>query len=551
MAPSHPYAIREVCYNIWLDAFDDCLLSKKPRQKAVFLTASEFLECKWTETTGEVKKIWNQRSDSWRLPTSREQNLERCRSDHHCVWVGWFLPALYVAYNDQHDRDVSKRGCVNNTYDAEPLTRDSRPAIKKAFKVVYKPDCTVNNRLFALHSPDENGLCKAVSVPGGAGNVLFFSECRDDWQTGPVARRTSWLRRIADDFLARTSRVINQSSFMRQHDAGTEPQSFDERRASQYTRRANEDDAFVVWEMPDWDDGSEEYQPSEDEEEDDEEYGAESKKAVFNELRSLVQKPSRHARPSKTEPVSDRTFTTRKFTAINSPRKPSQTSLGRSHWLETILLLPEATAEKAECDSKIPAQRYQRVSAASEHARLSQCQPTKRQLAQFMGTEPVPSAKRSRPSQQAPAMAAQQKLHSKALEAVRSVPESRCGDDDDEVQFLRESPVFRGRKKTNPVTAPAAPAAPLSHEGISYVVDFISAGKMAKVARLPDATSRRATLKAFRKHLLSTTEAGSDALARNIAENEDEVTRVMLAEALVADLDEKLTKTPTSHSFVG
>ncbi|KAK6223150.1 hypothetical protein QIS74_03995 [Colletotrichum tabaci] len=545
MAPNHAYAIGEVCYNIWLDAFDDGLLSKKPRPKGQFLTVSEFLEYKWTETTGEVKKTWKQRSDSWRLPTSQEQNLEKYHSDHHCVWVGWFLPALYIAYNNQQDQEVLKGECVN-TYDVEPLSRDSRPAIKKAFKVAYKPDCTGNNRLFALHSPDENGVCKAVSVPGGAGNVLFFSEWRDDTQTGFSTRRTSWLRKIADDFLGRTSRVINQNSPLHRH-TGTEPQSFDECRASQHTRRANADYSHSLWEVPGWDDPSEEYQPSESEEEDDGEDDAETKKQVFDELLSLVEKPPGHTRPSKLVPVSDTMIPTRKFTAINMPRDPSQATLGRLQSPKTTVLLPEVTAEKPEHEHEIPAQISQRASAASGHAQLSKFQATKRQMAQSMDTEPFPNAKRSRPFPKAPVVTTKQSLNGKALEAVHSEANSRR-DDDDEVQFLRESPVSRGRKRTNPTRAPAAPP---SHESISYVIDFMAAGKMAKVARLPDATSRRATLKTFRKHLLSTSEAGSDALAHNIAENEDEVTRVMLAEALVADLDEKLSETSTSHSFAG
>ncbi|TQN69805.1 hypothetical protein CSHISOI_05701 [Colletotrichum shisoi] len=545
MAPHHAYAIGEVCYNIWLDAFDDGLLSKKPRPRGLFLNVSEFLEYKWTETTGEVRKTWKQRSDSWRLPTSQEQNLEKYHSDHHCLWVGWFLPTLYIAYNNQRDQEALKGKCVN-TYDVEPLSRDSRPAIKKAFKAVYKPDCTGNNRLFALHSPDENGVCKAVSVPGGAGNVLFFSEWRDDTQTGFTIRRTSWLRKIAYHFLGRTPRVITQSSFMHRH-TGRKPPNFDESRASQYAPQANADHSHSIWEVPGRDEPSEEYQPSESVGEDDGEDDAETKKQVLDELLSLVQKPSGHARPSKLAPVSDRIIPTRKFTPITLQREPSQAVLGRLQRPDTTLPLPEATAEKAEYKSEIAAQKLRRVSVASGHAKKSRSQATKRRMAQFMDPEPFPSAKRNRPLQNAHAVTTEQRLNSKALEAVHSEAGTRC-DEDDEVQFLRESPVYRSRKKTNPTTAPAAPP---RHESISYVTEFMAAGKMAKVARLPDATSRRATLKTFRKHLLSTSEAGSDALAHNIAENEDEVTRVMLAEALAADLEEKLSEASTSHSFAG
>ncbi|WYZ46180.1 hypothetical protein EsH8_IX_000405 [Colletotrichum jinshuiense] len=117
---------------------------------------------------------------------------------------------------------------------------------------------------------------------------------------------------------------------------------------------------------------------------------------------------------------------------------------------------------------------------------------------------------------------------------------------DDEIQFVREIPCRNGQDNTG--------IGSTSHsvsvgESVAFIIDFVTAGKVTKLARLPDAFSRRATLKTFRTHLKSTAMAQFDALAENITEIDDEDTRIMVAETLVERLNERMAGVVEAPSF--
>ncbi|GKT45809.1 uncharacterized protein ColSpa_05990 [Colletotrichum spaethianum] len=542
MAPNHRNAIGEVCYNVSLDAFDDSLRAYHQRPRRVSLVVSEFLKCQWSETKSEVIEEWNGCQDSWHWPTVHETDLEKWSSDHHCVWVGWFIPALYIPFSEMTMRssrevDVNKGQCVNSCL-AEPLNSSS---VSKAFKVVYKADITGKKKLFALHSPDETGICEAVSVPGGIPNVLFFSEWRDDAATGLTNRRKVWGKKLAELLSARMADSPLESPTLLQH-SGRERQNVDDE-SSMVEESSDHDDSHVS----------------------DVDYLANSESSESEEISepNLIDTKLKTSEDEEEGENEERHIDEDGFKDVRAPQPapPYAPSLDQLP-METAMYTRLVAGEKA---SDIPVVTYQDISdtpnrlmvtlrvpkTARQRARRTRdlhTVPTtmantnragtracKRWIPQLADFGPGPRPKRIRPSQQA---STGLKTDNRDAKDEISVKTEEKHDSDDEVQFIGEMRLSQGQQINIPIAKP--PTSPPS-ESAAFILDFIAADKIVKVARLQDAFSRRATLKAFRQHLKSTSEAESDALAHNIAENEDKVTRVMLAETLVADLKEKIT----------
>ncbi|KAK2051606.1 hypothetical protein LY76DRAFT_528239 [Colletotrichum caudatum] len=523
---SHP-ATGKVAYNVWLDAFDDGLWSDEPRPQKLRLVASEFFERQWINTRPEIINDWNRRQDSWRLPTAHEKDLTKWDIDHHCLWIGWFVPRLHRLYENR----ILQRGqCVNNCI-GRVLDRSN---VSKAFKVVYKSGGTSKNKLFALYSPDENGICRAISVPGGVCSVLFFEEWRDDTLNGRTSRQKSWLRNVMSSSLAERLIPAPKASY--------ELQPEEQGRQTCYDESALRD-CFVVGDQS---------PPSNDSDRDGSEYvfsGSESSESDND------SEPSPTSAQFKTfddeaEEESDDEHIGRKLTDLGPMQQDTSnqasyivstgnTALDNIPWsvrvarpLRRVRLRPPRSPLAAASirENNVPQSTTWDFGMAPK---TSGTQTRKRQVGQRV--ELASRSKRSRPSRQTSAGLVKAENGDTNDEDQSKVQNTH--DSDDEVQFIREVSLTKTRKKQDVATSVAQPP----RESVAFILDFIAAGKLSKVARLHDAVSRRVTLKQFRKHLTSTPGAESDALANNIAENDDEDTRTMLAEALAAELEEKMT----------
>ncbi|KAK1594173.1 uncharacterized protein LY79DRAFT_161311 [Colletotrichum navitas] len=542
MAPEHGKAIGNIAYNVWLDAFDDGLWSAEPRPQKMRLVASEFVERQWLKTRSEILKDWNRRHDSWRLPTTHEKALENCGTDYHCFWIGWFVPRLHRHYEDRS----SKPGQCVNSCSATVLTHFN---VNKAFKVVYKAGGTSKNKLFALYCPDTNGVCKAISVPGGVCNVLFFEEWRDDTLTARTARQRSWLRKVMSSSFAEPSSLIPEAS--------SELQLSERERQICHDESSLSDDFIVKDQSSSCDDsdgdGSEYIfsgsETSESEDNTDTTHTSANLKPFDDEAEEEVEEEKTDRKLIDTGPVqrgapahNSSIVSTRNSVLDNRyPAKAYVTivpeeeigcipNLSLSPW--EALSSRAAVAGRDDLEGRRETCRKGRATPA--YAKIPGTQTKKRQIGQHDKLDSRP--KRSRPSRQT--------LTALVIDDEDEVKVEKTHDSDDEVQFIREVSLTTNRK-----TQPVAPStAPSVIESAAFVLDFIAANKLAKVARLHDAISRRVTLKAFRKHLAFTSEADSDALAYNITENEDEETRIMLAEALAADLEEKMAAVAKHHS---
>ncbi|EFQ31068.1 hypothetical protein CGRA01v4_08482 [Colletotrichum graminicola] len=545
MAPEHGQAIGKVAYNVWLDAFDDGLRSAEPRPQKTRLVASEFVERQWLKTRGEIIKDWNRRHDSWHLPTTHETALENWGTDHHCFWIGWFVPRLHRNYED---RSPKPGQCVNSC-SAMVLTQFT---VNKAFKVVYKAGGTSKNKLFALYCPDTNGVCKAISVPGGVCSVLFFEEWRDDTLTARTARQRSWLRNVMSSSLAEPSSLTPEASSELQpnergrqifHEESSLSDSVVEDRLSSCNDSDGDGSEYVFSGSESSESGdntdtshtSESLKTSDD--------GAEEGEEQIDRKPIVTGPMQRDAPPHTSFIVSTRNtvLDTRspakaRVTKVPEAKIGSISNLSLSRW-ESLFWRAGVTGRD---DLEGRSETCPKGRATPAHAKISGTQTKKRRIRQHGELDSRP--KRSRPSRQA--STALVKAKNGDIDDEDEVKVENTHDSDDEVQFIREVSLTTNRKK-QPMTASAAPS---MTDSAAFVLDFIATDKLAKVARLHDAVSRRVTLKAFRKHLTSTVEADSDALAHNIAENEDEDTRIMLAEALAADLAEKMAVIAKPHS---
>ncbi|GJC78184.1 hypothetical protein ColLi_01022 [Colletotrichum liriopes] len=554
MPPNHRDALGEVCYNIWLDAFDDSLQLSRPRPRKVRLVASEFLSYQWTETESEVKRNWNARLDSWRLPTAHETDLRDWDSDHHCVWVGWFVPRLYIPFNERQmhsrrGRDIKRGKCVINCT-AEPLNPST---VSKAFKAVYKIDSISNNKLFDLYSPDEAGVCKAISIPGGMSSVLFFAEWRDDTEIGYAVRQKSWLRKVTAFSLAETSNSTPENPAQLRRSERVR-QSFDyelsisdESSIDDDLHESDSDYSFTGSESSKSGDLSEsdgtdgELRTFEHQEEDEGDEKHTNKEIAHDDI---IYRPFQAYNPSLVHSHEESALYSRLSSgsrASNMIKATSEAMPDSPNRLLVTLRVPNAAVRRAELEQR--SRGPHRTPTTAAHTNLSRLHAKKRQIGQPASSEFGPRIKRSRSSHQAPM--GLKRIEGRNIKDVIQVKTKMEHDSDDEVQFIGEVSIPQSRGNN---IAMAAPATPSPSESAAFILDFIAADKIAKVARLQDAFSRRATLKAFRRHLTSTSEADSDALAHNIAENEDEVTRIMLAETLVAVLKEKMAVVIKVHS---
>ncbi|OHW94794.1 hypothetical protein CSPAE12_06613 [Colletotrichum incanum] len=422
--------------------------------------------------------------------------------------------------------------------------------VSKAFKVVYKIDFPGNNKLFALYSPDETGVCKAISVPGGVCNVLFFAEWRDDTESGQTVRQKSWLRRVTGFALMETSNsTLKSSSQLQRSERGRDDELSinDESPTDDDPHESDSDYSFTGSELSKSDDLSESNYTdeklktfeSQKEDEDDEKHT--NKKTTQNDFMpqpfqadtpSLVLSPEESA-------LYSRLASRRRATGITNAT--SEAMPDSPNRLLVTFRVPKAAIQTADLERR--SMSLHKVPTIAARTNLSRPHAKKRQTGQPTIPELGPRLKRSRSSQQA--SAALKKTRNRNIKDVIQVKNEMEHGSDDEVQFIGEVSLSQSRENKLPMAAPATPS---PNESAAFILDFIAADKISKVARLQDAFSWRATLKDFRRHLTSTTEADSDALAHNIAENEDEVTRIMLAEALVADLKEKLTGVLKPHS---
>ncbi|GKT61837.1 hypothetical protein ColTof4_02533 [Colletotrichum tofieldiae] len=447
--------------------------------------------------------------------------------------------------HSRRGRDIKKGQCVINCT-AEPLNTST---VSKAFKAVYKIGSIGNNKLFALYSPDEAGVCKAISVPGGVSSVLFFAEWRDDTEIGYAVRQKSWLRKVTGFSLAKTSNSTPESPAQLRRSERVR-QSFDyelsisdESSIDDDLHESDSDYSFTGSESSKSGDLSEsdgtDGELRTEEDECDEKHT--NKKTAHDDI---IYRPFQAYIPSLVHSNEESALYSRLSSgsrASDMIKATSEAMPDSPNRLLVTLRVPKAAVQRAELErrSKSP----HKIPTTAAHTNLSRLHAKKRQIGQPAISELGPRIKRSRSCHQAPM--GLKRIDERNIKDVIQVKTKMEHDSDDEVQFIGEVSIPQSRENN---IAMAAPATPSPSESAAFILDFIAADKIAKVARLQDAFSRRATLKAFRRHLTSTSEADSDALAHNIAENEDEVTRIMLAETLMAVLKENMAGVIKVHS---
>lgn len=172
-------AAREICYNSWLDAFDDGLDYAGSPPRSMPLVVSHF---EGDDLMDRLENSWSvelETRDTWSLPFAHEKDVLG-HPDHPCgLWVGWWIPDMTDLYRPDRLRNASVENCGT-----VPLNHTT---VKKAFKVVYKLGVR-GPKLFALCEPNPDGLCIAAFVPREAENVFFFEEWRDDTLLGRLSR---------------------------------------------------------------------------------------------------------------------------------------------------------------------------------------------------------------------------------------------------------------------------------------------------------------------------------------------------------------------------
>ncbi|TEA18303.1 hypothetical protein C8034_v010973 [Colletotrichum sidae] len=180
MAPSNG----NIAFSLRLISFDDGLPLIETAPEGQVLLVKQFRGLIPMRNTPEkVLEDWDKIEDSWSAPTLAERGLQGRHVGAYGVWVGWFVPQLYECAVE----DVRSKS-INDTISVPHRA----PAIRKAFKVVYPLEGPGHQfRPYALCEPDDNGICSAHAVPGGAEKVMFLRDWRSDTETTISGRRAA------------------------------------------------------------------------------------------------------------------------------------------------------------------------------------------------------------------------------------------------------------------------------------------------------------------------------------------------------------------------
>ncbi|KAL2875448.1 hypothetical protein SGCOL_009359 [Colletotrichum sp. CLE4] len=577
MARSEEESVGQVCHTPWLETFHDGLRYGESPPKSMPLLLSEF-----TDNVDEFQDIdsfgknWLALEDSWKLPVDNEMDWESHPEYPMGLWVGWFIPTIIDSISKYGHRYSRYGGplCVD-TFTTSPI---DNAIIKKAFKVVYRLGSDFNLELYALHSPKADGLCKAKLVPGGAANVFFFTEWRDDTVCGRYNRIATWMNKA--------ERGVRKASLARR--MALEPSSWCSRNSTGSDKHddigsRNEESVTIVgplppstlheapensrgdlvlqdsyssndsWSADDSYSSSSSWLPDESDVGNDSSdsepptairYYRKKSNATRNYSTPNTRSSRRHSYEfeqgysyshSKTSPTLPRRLTrSQRFhqESRGSPqsRQASRRSLQALSWrgLDDDALsssIRQPNLGNLQGDPSIT------HNSSPQTRKKTRTSPNGRSLTE-------PPRKQHRPRQAFQTLLDQsESLQSEITFLVKGEVVEKS---DDEVQFVKEVPAKRDRKEFGDNEVVNWTNAPSHSKSVRFVSEFITAGKLTLFARLPDAFSRGIMLETFRKHLTSTEMSEFDALAQNLVDSAGEDIRIMLAETLEEKLKNKL-----------
>ncbi|KAK1702940.1 uncharacterized protein BDZ83DRAFT_758966 [Colletotrichum acutatum] len=557
MAPLEEQSVGQVCHTPWLETFLDGLSYGESPPQSMPLLLSEFIDNEYRfQDMDSFKKNWMDLEDSWRLPLNIEKDWESHPEYPMGLWVGWFIPAIIRPGFCYKNRGSL---CVNS-FTAPPI---NNATVRKAFKVVYRLDSGIDRELYALYSPDEDGLCKAKLVPGGAQNVFFFKEWRDDAVCGRYNRVATWMgkadagameanlaRKVAIGPSPWHSRMSNVSG---KHDGVksskekrilvNEPSSPPQRSqgsAEEYGSNVLSSDSssdLYIPEESSRDDDSADSEPPSTTRRYKMKTGDYSTPVTRSSRRRSSESESKYSHShSKKSPALTRTRLWSRGTRRGSAGSPQSRGASRGS--------PQASSLRASDDGiASPSNRQSndldslRKSSVPTH-NLS---PQKRKKTRTSDTErsqTEPPRKQHRTRQA-------RKTHSDQSDNLQSdikflVKDEKIGESDIEVQFVKEIPIKRDGKKPRDTGVANRTQPPSDNDSILFVSGFVAAGKLALVAGIPDAFPRNIMLETFRGHLTSTEMSHFDALAQNLVDSAGEDIRMMLAETLEEKLRSRL-----------
>ncbi|OHE96859.1 hypothetical protein CORC01_07826 [Colletotrichum orchidophilum] len=489
-------ATGETCYNPWLEAFNDGLDYAGSPPQSMSLVVLEFNDRSPSLDTQKVRKSWLKREDTWNLPSVQEMNPLGNPEKSTALWIGWFLPTVIW---DSDDRRFTINECVQNC-GTSPIKHD---LVKKDFKVVYKLGSKFQPKLFALYDPDENGLCRARVVLHGVDNIFFFKEWRDDTLCGRSLRQRFWLQKVKAGALR---------ACLLEHSALRSPVQRHRQVSESWSEENDEEssDSGQSTRTISHFDSSSDSDPSTDEED-----------SVGIDLGTRDHQIGwSHDREE-----NDLASNTSEHSSIESPRTRIIT-----------LRVPQRNGPF------IPASPLRQDSGSINLLRNSipASSPTlgrrnKRQADQQSESESGPTQKRHQPLRTGEASVDQPK----SIESDIGIHIKRevMDKSDDDVQFVKVVPVTRGQEDSH--AEHSTNRVPLNNS-VVFVAEFLAAGKLPQLARLPDVFSREVMLETFREHLTSTDMSDFDALVKNIVFSADESVRVMLAETLGEKLRKRL-----------
>ncbi|KXH60680.1 hypothetical protein CNYM01_00157 [Colletotrichum nymphaeae SA-01] len=542
MAASGQHIVGEVCYSPGLRVFNDGLNYGESPPRSMIIRVSVFHDQHESRCHTTPAVHWLSFEDSWKLPSPNEVCTDRNHPSG--LWIGWFLPDFQIRDGTRMSRwDSLPRGRSVSNHKPIP---SRYPSVQKAFKAIYKPGREGDTKLFALCTPDANGICQAKVVPQGARNIFFFKEWRDDTLCGSWARQGMWTMNAkvgASKIYSKMNASINQPANKQQHASESEYEDCLE-------KIVEEDDEDEESEYAESDNGGSESE-KEQSEEDFEQEGlleplrpsppefASSSESESDSLDEDEYHSNGHSIRRESQPTPKHDIKANISARITSElrsnlqRRPasSRTSTHVNHGL----LSRHSTNLAATADTPVGNGAKSLKRSQSPMLGLSSKSEKKRRINLQVESPPDSTRKRHAPSVvNAPLASRPERAQSLSRRLIKN---EATQESDDEIHFIKEVPKKRPQQMTTKVDATIMAS---SETSITYISKFVAAGKLLQLARLPDTFSRKIMLESFSKHLKSTNLAQFDALGKNIVDSEEESVRVMIAETLEEQLKGRL-----------
>ncbi|KAK1621972.1 hypothetical protein BDP81DRAFT_455811 [Colletotrichum phormii] len=529
MVHSEEESVGQVCHTPWLETFHDGLSYGESPPKSMPLLLSEFTENKDEfEDIDSFKKNSLALEDSWKLPVDNEKDWESHPEYPMGLWVGWFIPKNIHSISKYGHRYSRYGGplCVD-TFTAPPI---NNAIIQKAFKVVYRLGSDFTLELYALYSPNADGLCKAKLVPGGAANVFFFKEWRDDTVCGRYNRIATWMNKAEAGArkasLARRTALEPSSWYSRnltgsdKHDdigsrkeesapiVGLLPPSTLHQAPEKSRGELVRQDSYSSsdgW-LPDESDMNNDSSDSEPP------TAIRHYRKKSNSTRDYSTPNTRYSRRhsyesvqgyshshSKTSPALPRRLTRSQRVHRESRGSPQSRHASRRS--------PQALSWRGlDDDALSPPIRQPNLGHLQRDSSITHnSSPQKRKKTRtnpYGRSQTEPPRKQHRPGQARQTLL--DRSDSLQSEITFLAKDEVVENSDDEVQFVKEVPAKRDQKKFGDTEVANRTNALSDSKSVRFVEEFISAGKLTLFARLPDAFSRCIMLETFRKHLTST-----------------------------------------------